>query len=378
MPEPEKTPAPTRRFLPPSSSSTAKATILSSSVRRNPFQSTRSTQPPPSATSSFAGTPRFQRPTPTLQDDIQTSFDDDPASAMLSKTGLIGGKGGIPDLDDDETHQTLSPLYSRGARAAEGVHEHHAESEASPLQHRLRKSAPATKRRKVSHYGASVVEPIAISSSPEDDSPDEASFQIDAGSRASQSDLDDDEGRPTGRPAAAANESSRITRFRPVAQGLSPPSPVSRTVFKTVPEDYPPGSVGSGPVLPDIFSPSRRKGKRDYIPGGSASLVRSWVLDIATRESHAESLSEEMLRIAAIEKDASGRFVIVSDEEGARWLLPEQHGRPGRSSSSNWSDLRPGSHVRIKGKATRWSLDLEPQGLGSLVVAAYWEPISPG
>ncbi|OAP58594.1 hypothetical protein AYL99_07684 [Fonsecaea erecta] len=376
MSEPEKTPAPTRRFLPPSSSSTVKQTGPPS-LPRNPFQSSRSTQPPsavPCSSSSFAATPRFQRPTPTVRDDIQTNFDEAPESAIpSSKTGVIGRQGDILDLDDDEVYPTPSPLYSRGHQ-----------SDRSPLQHRLRKSAPVAKRRKVTRPGASVVEPIAISSSPEDDDDlEEVNLQVDAGSPTSHSDLDDDLNRQTGR-AASVNESSRIARFRPVAQGLSPPSPVPRTVFKSVPDDYEHASMGNGPVLPDIFSPSRRKSKRDYLPGGSASLVRSWVLDIATQESHAESLAEETLQIAEIERDVSGRLVVVSDEKGRRWLLPEQerqqrqHERPGTSSSFDGFDLHPGSRILIKGKATRWSLDLESQGLGTVVVAAYWEPVSPG
>ncbi|OAL31011.1 hypothetical protein AYO22_01306 [Fonsecaea multimorphosa] len=391
MPEPENVLLPLR---------------LPSSVRRNPFQSSsRSTQPPPSASSSSfaAGTPRFQRPNPAaVKDDIQTNFDDEEieSTTLSSKTGLIsGGKGGgiLDELDDDDEidHQTLSPLYSRGGAqaAAGGVYERDNTKNdiRSPLQHRLRKSAPeqVAKRRKVSHHPASssVNEPIATPFSPEDDDLDGAHSQIDAGSSpASQSDLDDNLGRPTA--PATVTESNRIARFRPITQGYNPPSPpVPRTVFKQpVPEEDHAHAhasvVGSGPVLPDIFSPSRRKGKRDYIPGGSASLVRSWVLDIATQESHTESLSEEMLQIETVERDVSGRFVVVTDEKGHRWLLPEQHERPpGRRSSGSldcWSELRPGSQVLIKGKATRWSLDLESQGLGSVEVAAYWEPVSPG
>ncbi|KIW75019.1 hypothetical protein Z517_11790 [Fonsecaea pedrosoi CBS 271.37] len=407
MPEPENTPAPTRRFLPPSTSSSAKTTVPFS-VRRNPFQSSRSTQPPSATPSSFAATPRFQRATPTVRDDIQINFDDDDEvdSAISSKDRLIATTSGgdILDFDDDETHPTLSPLYSRGVRVAEDVEEddHDPGNEpSSPLQHRLRDPGPVTKRRKVSHHGTNVsAAPIAISSSsPEHHGLDETSFQIDADSPTSLSDLDDDDSGPPRRPTAAFNDSSsRIPRFRPIptsTRGLTLHSPVvSRTVFKPPGPDDPVARAstgsGSGPVLPDIFSPSRRRGKRDYLPGGSASLVRSWVLDIATRESHAESLAEETLRVAQVEKDASGRFVLVSDDQGHRWLLPEQqHERPGsdgggggsrRSSLDHWSSaVSPGSCILIKGKATRWTLDLESQGLGDVVVAAYWEPTtSPG
>ncbi|EXJ73328.1 uncharacterized protein A1O5_03088 [Cladophialophora psammophila CBS 110553] len=345
---------------------------------RNPFQSSRSTQPP-FATPSFTATPRFQRPTPRIKDDIQANFDEGTDPALLSNDDFNISRGDIIDLDDDVDHGALSPLYSRGARAADHEQDH-VESEASPLQYRLRKSAPATKRRKVSHPGpgASVIKPVAISSSPDDDDPGDVSYQAGDNSPSSQSDLDDNLGRSTG--LATINESSKIARFRPIAQGVSPPSPVSRTIFKVVPEDQTHGSGGRGPVLPDIFSPSRRKGKRDYILGGSAHLVRSWVLDIATQESHAESLSEEILLIAEVENDASGRFVVVSDEKARRWLLPEQqHEKSSRSSSFfDWSELRPGSQVLIKGRATRWPLDLESQGLENVVVAAYWELVSAG
>ncbi|OAL35750.1 hypothetical protein AYO20_04900 [Fonsecaea nubica] len=365
----------------------------------------------PSATpSSLAATPRFQRATPTVRDDIQTNVDDndddEADSAISSKGRLIATTGGgdILDFDDDETHQTLSPLYIRGVRVAEDVEEddHDPGNEpSSPLQHRLRDPGPATKRRKVSHPGTNVsAAPIAISSSsPEHHDLDETSFQIDADSPTSLSDLEDDIGQPR-RPTAAFNDSSsRISRFRPIptsTRGLTLHSPVvSRTVFKPPGPDDPAArastgsGTGTGPVLPDIFSPSRRRGKRDYLPGGSASLVRSWVLDIATRESHVEFPAEETLQVAQVERDASGRFVLVSDDQGHRWLLPEQqHERPGsgggggsrRSSlDHSWSDVRPGSRILIKGKATRWTIDLGSQGLGDVVVAAYWEPTtSPG
>jgi hypothetical protein len=147
-------------------------------------------------------------------------------------------------------------------------------------------------------------------------------------------------------------------------------------IFRTNPAEISPGQTTSGAVLPDIFSPSRRKGKKDYMPGSSADLVRSWILAIPAQESHGQELSEEILLVMEVHNDSSGRFAIATDDSGSRWLLPEQQEKVGTSSRLTLSALRPGAQIRVKGRATRWGLDLDSQESNAVTVAAYWEVVS--
>ena len=195
-------------------------------------------------------------------------------------------------------------------------------------------------------------------------------------SEDSQSDLDDDLGF-TAR-LTANHESTRMARFRPVSSELDYPSPMSRMIFKSDLDDVSAGRVTNGPTLPDIFSPPRRKGKKDYIPGSSADVVRSWILAIPAQESHSQELSEELFSIAEVRSDSSGRFAIVTDDSGSRWLLPEQQDKVGTGTKSLLSALRPGSQLLVKGRATRWRLDFDTTGSNTVDAAAYWEIFSPG
>ena len=261
-------------------------------------------------------------------------------------------------------------LYNRGIHvdndgARQDVHE------ASPLQHRHRAFGPVSKRRKVSHPGAGGIEPITASSPAEDNA---LSPQLDFDSSASQSDLDDDFGQSLRPPIN--EESARLARFRPIASVLTQSSPVSRTIFKAISEDNAEKPLISNSVLPDVFSPSRRRGKKDYVPGGNADLVRSWVLGITAQESQSQSRSEQTLALHDVCHDSSGRFTTVTDENGSRWLLPEQQEKAGTGGKFSCSDLHPGARIRLKGQATKWALVLDSPDLKDITVAAYWEIVS--
>ena len=365
-----QTPASSRRFLPTQSSSTK--STAPSTVRRNPFKSSRPTQlPPPS--SSFNATPRFQQSTPKIAaDGIQSSFDDEtdtplPKGRFSTRTRTTGDPL-------DEVDESLSPLHSRAIEVEEDDYLH-VEDQSSPLKLRQGPSSYASKRRKTTHPHADATKPIDGLSPQEDDQFEVFNRLSDGKSASSHSDLDDDIGL-TGRPTTS-EESHRKVRFRPSLSEFVQPSPLSKTIFKTNRTDVSAGATTNGVALPDIFSPSRRKGKRDYLPGSGADLVRSWILAIPAQESHSQALSEETLSVVDVQNDKSGRFAIITDENGSQWLLPEQQEKPGAGARYFLSTLRPGAQIRVKGRATRWELDIESHESDTVTVAAYWEVVSP-
>ncbi|EXJ89841.1 hypothetical protein A1O3_02908 [Capronia epimyces CBS 606.96] len=172
-------------------------------------------------------------------------------------------------------------------------------------------------------------------------------------------------------------ESYKMARFRATTSGLVDSTPLARTVFKFIAEDAQHASAGSGPLLPDIFSPSRRKGKRDYVAGSSADLVRSWILNISAEEKQAASIPDMTIVVQNVMKDSSGRFVVVVDEDGSQWLLPAQHQKESAGRKTTWAELGLGTRILLKGQSTRWSLRLESASK-DLSVAAYWELLSRG
>lgn len=225
----------------------------------------------------------------------------------------------------------------------------------------------------MSHPSSKKVEPITISSSPEYDDPEGDGAQDDLAAQ-SQSELEDRLFSVPSNPDA--ERLFKTPLFRPTKSAVLESSPPPRSIFKAIAGG---GQLplDGGPVLPEIFSP-RRKGRRDLIPGGSADLVRSWVFDVAAQESHATTRPEQIITVSQVIKDNSGRFVVVIDQTGARWLLAEQEQRPGTGARSDWDVVRPGSRILLKGQATKWDLQTDSPTLEDVVVAAYWEPLSDG
>jgi hypothetical protein len=225
----------------------------------------------------------------------------------------------------------------------------------------------------VEHPHADAIEPIAVSSLPDHGDVDARDRDFDEDSAGSLSDLDEALGasaRPT-----PNDDLHRVVRFRPVLSGTNPERPPARTNFRPASRDGLPELSPHGPVLPDIFSPSRRKGKKDYISGGSAELVRSWILAIPAQESHLEALAEDIFLLIEVSHDGNGRFATADAHDGSRWLFPEQGGQVFSRSSRSLASLVPGAKVLIKGRATRWNLNLPS---GSVTVAAYWEVLPSG
>jgi hypothetical protein len=215
-------------------------------------------------------------------------------------------------------------------------------------------------------------EPITISSSPEYEDPEDIEVQIDPSSPNSHAHVDygSDDDPKSPEPC----QSSKAVRFKPSGSGMLDSTPLSRTVFKPSIADGQPASVGNGPVLPEVFSPSRRKGKGNFISGGSAELVRSWVFNVAAQESQATTLPEQIINVSRVSSDSSGRFLVVIDDTGLRWLLPEQQ-KPTFGSRFGLSSIQPGSQLLLRGEATKWTVHADSPILENLVVAAYWEPV---
>ncbi len=216
-------------------------------------------------------------------------------------------------------------------------------------------------------------EPITISSSPEYEDPADVDLRSDPSSPDSHSHTN--YGSDDDLKFADPVQSSKTPRFKPSASGMVESTPLSRTVFKIPTSDDQTASVGSGPVLPEVFSPSRRKGKGNFLSGGSAELVRSWVFNIAAQESQATALPEQILNVSRVSSDSSGRFLVVVDDTGSHWLLPEQQQKTAFGAGSGLSGLHSGSQLQLKGEATKWTVDADAPILKDVVVAAYWEPI---
>ncbi|KAK4939577.1 hypothetical protein LTR10_020183 [Elasticomyces elasticus] len=302
----------------------------------------------PFSTPSSTSVARFQRPV-TQKDEIDSSYDDETE---------------LPD-----------PSPSRVENEADDVAQ--AEDEdlavASPLLQRTKRFRPATKKRKVSQAESKNVGPITISSSPEYNSLDDHEAHDDI--QASQSDLEDNNLddllhlTDTGKP-------SKPARFKPVNADLIGSIPLSRTVFRTNLEEGPSVSTATVPVLPDVFSPSRRKGRRDFLPGGSAEQVRKWVLDIAAQDSITQTLPDDIITISETQLDDSGRFAVVRDDTGSHWLLPEQQQKSGLGGKMDWHCLRRSSQILVKGQATKWALESHEPAFENVTVAGYWELLS--
>ncbi|KAG9790934.1 hypothetical protein KCU88_g1216, partial [Aureobasidium melanogenum] len=320
------------------------------SARKHAFQSSH---PQPSAsTSPFYPTPRFQSVVRREKDDIQTSFDDDD----IVTPSVPKFRVSLPPQD------SIEPENDELGRI-------------SPLQSRNKISTPVTKRRKVSHAKSELGETITISSSPEVVERQEDDHHEDEGLLGWESGSQEDDDIAVNTPGQ--NETNNSTRFRPGPAASAGKASLPRAVFKSVAEDAQPRSVGSGAVIPEVFSPSKRKGKRDYIPGGSADIVRSWVLNVAAQESQAGPAADLTFVIQRVIKDRSGRFVVVLSDDGSSWLLPAEHQKGFAGPKTILIGVIPGSRVLIKGHAMKWPLHFGTP-LGDVRVAASWELIPAG
>jgi hypothetical protein len=220
------------------------------------------------------------------------------------------------------------------------------------------------KRRKREHSPAISHDPIAISSSPSE-----------SGSAAALTDeeeVDQDPAAPT--PYTAS-------RFRRPA-----PAPVSTVIHNDVHEarskptfrrldptsNLPPEM---STTLPDAFTPSRRKGKRDYVSGGLADTVRNWVLQAATEASHQAGNEEREINVDEVTLDDSRRGILAREDYESEWLLVSAQPWDSRSlSTGTASRLSDSGKAVVRGNATSWTVPMRAAGgQTDLRVATYWD-----
>jgi hypothetical protein len=314
----------------------------------------------------LAATPRFQRPTVGERDDIDTSFDDYDDSPVLPQSRVSVRQTAAGDILEDE-QQSTSPLQNRRLPA-----------KATAQQPQLGfqdfdSPAPASKKRKVLPLKIDPVDPVIISSSPEPDEGDDLRDDNDFVDPQSPR-VEDDSGDSLAEDVLShSNHPSAISRFKAKIPALEQVENMPRSTFKAISRGDRMTDPGVPTALPDIFSPSKRKGKQDYVPGGSADLVRSWVLNIAAQESQAARSDEHVVSVVHSDKDSSGRFTIILDENGKHWLLPHQQSEARGDTMSSLERIRAGCQILFKGHATRWKVPVACSSLHEVTVAAYWD-----
>jgi hypothetical protein len=214
-------------------------------------------------------------------------------------------------------------------------------------------------------------QPITISSSPDhdeleaddsaSDGPDLAGLESDSGDN-----LDEDKILQHTQPASTS-------RFRVATPASEHNELFPRKTFKATSGEHHRNNPAGATALPDVFSPSKPKGKHDYAATGSANLVRSWILDVAAQESQTPQTDEHVIIVAYVVKDASGRFAIVLDQDGRSWLLPHQDTKFRGGFGLDLNQVCQGSRVLIKGYATQWKVHITSSTLQEPTVAAYWD-----
>ena len=134
-------------------------------------------------------------------------------------------------------------------------------------------------------------------------------------------------------------------------------------------------STDTGSVLPDAFSPSRSRGKKEYLSGGLADTVRNWILNAATEESQRGSRSENVIDVSSAILDRSGRAIQATDKNEEKWILVGEQGRgDSATSAATLGRVCQRRKVHVRGTATKWRLPLNHQSReNGIIVAAQWD-----
>ena len=417
-----QTPAPKRRFLrdqPSSSSSTPQKQQPSSA--KTPFRFVGTT-PTPSSTQHT----RFRTPGATgasEYDGIDTSFEDDGSQgqfepAVTQRSGTRDEEQqeyGIED-EDEEDHVTADRTGERHRLfrdQGETDDQHDAVS--------LRKDDPTSTRKGARPHETIVSDPRPSKRPKRTVSNKLRKEEVSSASSASE---DDDlllyhhtAGKKKGIDVPPARSDhplrERIDNSSGEDEEYLSPTLRSPTTKPNNPTSHPPPLAATRPTtrrflkppnkltgsgssellpLPEAFSPSRRRGRHEYIPGGAAATVRSWILGLAAVETPDSLNQGQLITVKSLVSDKGGRCVRVVDETGKEWvLISQQPSRAWRSRGRAETDierLQEGCVVKIKGTATRWAIPgfgfkrIGGEGAAEgeaedLNVAALWE-IVPG
>ncbi|RMZ77786.1 hypothetical protein DV737_g4238, partial [Chaetothyriales sp. CBS 132003] len=298
-----QTPAPSKRFLTPQFSSSARQSA------RQSGQSLTQKQTPSSSVTPLPRTLRFVTPAKQQREDINTNFEDetsslsDPRLQVFTPCG-VRGTDAIDDVDveladgDSAGHNLNVGLTdSKGS-----VYDVQAAEFATPYPR---------KRRKMSTPTRLVDERVLMSSSPSNPVSDTSD---DGGENDSFSDIELDQYSPSGKPAIG-RFGSRFKRAPSLATPLLDDTE-SKPIFRQ-PDPKLHIAAEMAAVLPDAFTPSRRKGRKDYLPGGLADTIRNAVLGIATDMSQTSSrLEGTLVPVKSAHVDASGRAIIATAHDG--------------------------------------------------------------
>jgi hypothetical protein len=356
-----------RKFLPPNSQfKTPKPVWRTPEPTTQTSRSSSSLKLPPPT--QFARTPRFAASN-DLVDEIDASFENScpsPTEIKAQRTFRTDHGAGYDDLvdEDDKSEADLSHSKARLVKD-EGLRLHR-----SNYHETTRKTAklgdtiqdtgagdfpqPTSKRRKTSFESTTHHDAILISSSGSEDDISYTNNHEDRNQKPTRpatdpfdhsSDLDDN--IPSS-PTHARTSTSTIPRFKTPA---APASDLHST--KPIFKPPPPSQLGlNTTLLPDAFSPSRQRGKREYIPGGLADTVRNWVLELGTSISKPGSEQSKTVKVARIQHDVEGRCATIRDEPGEQYLLVSQ------GQQSDASSVRIGDIIEINGGGTSWSIDI--------------------
>ena len=320
----------------------------------------------PSLSTQFAKTPRFASNNKSV-DDIDVDFESSDSSPTEVKAQRAAGTAhhGYDDLveEDEKVDTDLDNSRSRftkqwkvnphgqdaqrTTRNSYNIQEVEEDESTELTLKRPRTFSESTKHR----------EAILISSSGSEEDVqynqnlDDHDHKVtEAAKDASDLDSDFDDFIPSS-PSHNRASTSTIPRFKaPVVPASEVPK--TKPIFK--PPPLPQNRLDSTP-LPDTFSPSRRRGKRDYIQGGYADTVRNWVLELGTsiaKPSSSSSGQARSLRVASVQHDVEGRCATIQDEQGEGYLLVSQE------PQSDASSVEVGSVVEISGEGTSWRIGL--------------------
>ncbi|RMZ89971.1 hypothetical protein DV736_g2804, partial [Chaetothyriales sp. CBS 134916] len=353
----EQTPAPSKRFLTPRFSSSA----------RQSAQSFTQKQTPSSSATPLPRTLRFVTPA-KQQEDINTSFEDETSSLSdlrLQDFTRCGAQGtDVIDNVDVELADAGSADHNLNADLVDGkwtLYDMQAAEFDTPHPRKRRKMSTPTKRAHT---------PLVISSSPSHP----ASNASDDGENDSSSDLELDPESPSGKPAIARHGS----RFKMAPSLATPPldDTESKPIFRQ-PDPKLHIAAEMATVLPDAFTPSRRKSRKDYLPGGLAGTIRNTVLGIATDISQTSGRVEgTLVPVKSAHVDASGRAIIATAHDGVQWILPVPHNRRGEPEriSHQVQSIRMFGGILLFSSASHWTLPNIQTESGEVVhFASHWD-----
>ena len=232
---------------------------------------------------------------------------------------------------------------------------------------------PLPKRRKVATPAHESLNVIDLSSSPVSD--DQAAHHADSEEERGNHQARDEDDDAHGTLSPQLDTPMMPTRFKTaVTQGDFANPARTKAPFRPFVRDKRLGTE-AGSVLPDAFSPSRRRGKKEYLSGGLADTIRNWVLNAATEESQRASRSEKVIDLSSAIMDRSGRAIQATDKNEEKWILVgEQDRGDTATSAATLGRVRQRRQVHVRGTATKWRLPLDHQSCeNGTFVAAQWD-----